>query len=126
MKIVPNLFHEVRDFLYLAMENRVGDFCMKYFSLERLLDDNGVVMRCPSKFGQRLQVVAYLAERFEPGCTYTELEVNDVIRSHIAFSDYVTIRRELVDFGFLMRSTDCREYRRAEELPLVESILEKF
>lgn len=99
---------------------------MKYFSLERLLDENGVVTRCPSKFGQRLEVVAYLAERFEPGRAYTELEVNDVIRSHIAFSDYVTMRRELVDFGFLTRSADCREYRRAAELPSVESILKKF
>ena len=99
---------------------------MKYFSLDRLLDENGIVTRCPSKFGQRLQVVADLAESFVPDRAYTEFEVNNVIRSRIAFSDYVTMRRELVDFGFLSRSADCREYRRAAELPEVESILEKF
>lgn len=99
---------------------------MKYFSLERLLDENGVVTRCPSKFGQRLLVVEYLAKSFEPERPYSELEVNEVIRSRIAFSDYVTMRRELVDFGFLTRSADCREYRRAAELPTAESILAKF
>ena len=99
---------------------------MKYFSLEKILDENGVVTRCPSKFGQRLLVVEYVAKAFRPDHTYTELEVNDVIRSKIAFSDYVTLRRELVDFGFLTRSADCREYRRAAELPTAEAILEKF
>lgn len=99
---------------------------MKYFSLEKLLDENGVVTRCPPKFSQRLQVVEYLAHFFASERSYTELEVNDVIRSHIAFSDYVTMRRELVDFGFLSRSADCQEYRRAGELPTAASILEKF
>ncbi len=80
---------------------------MKYFSLEKLLDENGVVTRCPPKFSQRLQVVEYLAHFFASERSYTELEVNDGIRSHIAFSDYVTMRRELVDFGFLSRSADC-------------------
>ena len=99
---------------------------MKYFSLEKLLDENGEVTRCPKKFGQRLSVVAYVGQFFESDRVYTELEINDIIRSKIAFSDYVLVRRELVDFGFLTRSADCREYRRAAELPTVESILAQF
>ena len=97
---------------------------MKQFSLEKITAEHGVVTRRPSKFGQRLQVVAYLATFFDPEQTYSEPDVNEIIRSHIAFSDYVTIRRELVDFGFLFRSVDCREHRRTAELPTVESILE--
>lgn len=99
---------------------------MKFFSLEKILDEDGIVTRCPPKLGQRLQVVAYLAKFFEPERSYTEVEVNNVIRSHIAFTDYVTMRRELVDFGFLSRSADCREYHRAVALPDVASILKKF
>ncbi len=72
---------------------------MKYFSLEKLLDENGVVTRCPPKFSQRLQVVEYLAHFFASERSYTELEVNDGIRSHIAFSDYVTMRRNWWTLG---------------------------
>ncbi len=99
---------------------------MRNFSIERILDENGIVLRCPTKFGQRLQVVAYLAEKFEAGRVYTELEVNEALRANIAFPDYVTMRRELVDFGFLTRTDDGREYRRATELPRVEEILKRY
>ena len=99
---------------------------MKYFSLERLLDENGVVTRYPLKLGQRLSVLEYLARLFASDRAYSEQEVNEMIRLHIVYSDHVTIRRELVDFGFLIRSVDCREYRRVQELPAAASILERF
>ena len=49
-------------------------------------------------------------EQFEPGRTYTEKEVNGILRD--IFDDYVTLRRYLIEYGFLERTRDCRTYWR--------------
>jgi biotin operon repressor len=55
----------------------------------------------PSQRKRRLIVLQYLLERFEPTRTYTEHEVNDLLRP--AHEDVATLRRELVDYGYLVR-----------------------
>ncbi|MDP9356578.1 MAG: DUF2087 domain-containing protein, partial [Chloroflexota bacterium] len=40
--------------------------------------------------------------RFEPGREYPEKEVNAILRS--AHEDVATLRRDLVDFGFMVRA----------------------
>ena len=97
---------------------------MDTHSLSRLLDADGRVVRYPSKFKKRVYATLYIAEKFEPGRSYTELEVNECIRSWIAFADYVLVRRDLVDYGCLTRTSDCREYRRADVLPGVGEIVQ--
>ena len=42
-----------------------------------------------------------ILQDFEPGRSYTEQEVNFKILDH--YDDYCTVRRELVDFGLLIR-----------------------
>ncbi|MFP4534809.1 MAG: DUF2087 domain-containing protein [Spirochaetaceae bacterium] len=51
-----------------------------------------------------LAVLTNLIRRFEPGNTYKQNEVNRILEE--AYSDYVTIRRYLVDYGFLNRKPD--------------------
>ena len=94
--------------------------------LFRLLDEEGRVVRYPSKFKKRVHAVVYIAERFESGRVYTELEVNDVIRGAIAFADYVLIRRDLVDYRCLSRTPDGRAYTRIDPLPTAEEILSLY
>ena len=91
--------------------------------LSRLLDGEGRLLRYQTKFKKRVIGTLYLAEKFEAGRVYTELEVNELIRSNIAFEDYVLVRRDLVDYRCLSRTADGREYRRAETLPTVEQII---
>lgn len=67
----------------------------------------------PAKRKQRVFVLQKLLERFEPGRTYPEAEVNDLLRK--AHEDYATLRRELVDYGFMIR--DKGIYEVAETLP---------
>lgn len=55
-----------------------------------------------------LAVLDYLASKFEPGRYYTEKEVNAALRE--VYDDYATLRRYLVDAGFLER--DSRKYWR--------------
>ena len=44
----------------------------------------------------------WVARPFQPGVEYREAEVNNLLRGHEI--DHVTLRRYLVDYGFLTRS----------------------
>jgi ADP-ribosyl-[dinitrogen reductase] hydrolase len=57
----------------------------------------------PSKLEARLEVLAWVAGPFEMGKSYREAEVNDLLRGHGV--DHVTLRRYLVDYGFLTRAS---------------------
>lgn len=67
----------------------------------------------PAQRKKRVVVLRRLVERFEPGREYAERDVNDLLRrSH---DDVATLRRELVDYGFLTRNAGV--YRVAATLP---------
>ncbi len=55
----------------------------------------------PAQRKRRVIVLQHLVERFDPDLTYSEREVNDLLRS--AHDDVATLRRELVDYGFMQR-----------------------
>jgi biotin operon repressor len=56
----------------------------------------------PAKQKKLMSVLRYLAMKFAPGVEYTEREVNGIIEAF--HDDYVTLRRELVNFHFLERA----------------------
>jgi len=56
----------------------------------------------------KLVVLREIAKRFEPGRTYTEKEINQIIGK--VYNDYVTIRRYLIEYGFLDRKADGSQY----------------
>jgi hypothetical protein len=55
----------------------------------------------PSKRSKLLVVLDHLAQEFEPGRTYPEAEVNEVLTRYN--DDYAALRRYLVDEGFMDR-----------------------
>lgn len=55
----------------------------------------------PAQRKRRVIVLQHLMERFDPSRPYTEREVNDLLRP--AHDDVATLRRELVDYGFMQR-----------------------
>lgn len=64
---------------------------------------NGRLVIWPTKRTKLLPVLDRIAQEFEPGRTYPEAEVNDVL---LHFNDdYAALRRYLVDEGFLSRDT---------------------
>lgn len=73
-------------------------------------DEQGLLLRYPSKKGLRQAVLAKLAAHFQPGRDYTEKEVNAIISQHIAFSDVELMRRELYEAHFLNRLRDGSKY----------------
>lgn len=82
----------------------------------------------PAQRKRRVIVLQHLLERFKPGREYTEREVNDLLRP--AHPDVATLRRELVDYGYLerqsgiyhlARGTPERSAQVAQEVPGDES-----
>lgn len=62
----------------------------------------------PSKEKRKLIVLQNIVKRFEPKRIYSEKEMNEVLRT--IYSDFVTIRRYLIEYGFMDRSRDGSEY----------------
>ena len=53
-------------------------------------------------------ILKIIAQQFEPGKIYSEKQVNEVLQP--IYSDYVLIRRALIDYAFLKRLPDGDEY----------------
>jgi DNA-binding transcriptional ArsR family regulator len=64
----------------------------------------------PSKQSRYLEVLAVLAGDFSPETDYPEAEVNQILLRRN--EDFATLRRDLVDFGFMTRANAI--YRRRE------------
>ena len=62
---------------------------------------DGLIVMRPSQLKKRKVLLDLILQDFEPGRSYTEQEVNFKILDH--YDDYCTVRRELVDFGLLIR-----------------------
>lgn len=62
---------------------------------------NGRLTEIPSKASKRRIVLERIALEFEPGVRYDEKEVNVVVGRF--FNDYASLRRYLVDEGYLAR-----------------------
>ncbi len=57
---------------------------------------------------KKIVTLRKIASRFEKGKTYTEKEVNGILAD--IYDDYVTIRRYLIEYGYLDRTRDGRSY----------------
>jgi hypothetical protein len=82
-------------------------------SVLRAFFDGPRLRQIPAARKKRVIVLRRLLERFAPDRAYREAEVNDLLRE--AHDDVATLRRELVDYGFMVR--DRGIYRIATELP---------
>ncbi len=56
----------------------------------------------------KLVVLREIVKRFQPNHIYNEPEVNQILKT--VYDDYVTLRRYLIEYGFLDRKPDGSEY----------------
>jgi hypothetical protein len=71
---------------------------------ERLFDtfvQDGRLIGIPAQHKRRVAIVGWLARRFEPDVRYSEQEVNERISD--VYHDYASLRRYMVDYGFMER-----------------------
>lgn len=62
----------------------------------------------PSKEKRKIIVLQKITSKFEIGKKYTEKEINDILKN--IYEDFVTIRRYLIEYGFLDRNKDGSAY----------------
>jgi hypothetical protein len=77
----------------------------------RALFSRGRLVEIPRAPELRLELLRHVAERFEPGRTYREPEVNALLRE--VHDDHAAMRRYLVDARLLVRDDAGASYRRA-------------
>ena len=76
---------------------------------------NGQITRLPVRKRDKLNVILrWLATLFEPNVEYTEREVNDALKD-VYEADYVSLRRDMVDLGYLRRERGGGNYWLAPE-----------
>lgn len=56
----------------------------------------------------RIAVLRQLIRRFENGRIYTEKEVNEILKG--AYDDFATLRRYMIEYGFMKRKRDGSQY----------------
>lgn len=56
----------------------------------------------------KIVVLRHISKKFDPESTYSEKEVNEILKT--VFADYVTLRRYLIEYGFMDRTHDCSSY----------------
>jgi hypothetical protein len=71
------------------------------------------LVRLPNKRGKTVVILRWLATLFEHDRLYSEAEVNEVLKSIYA-EDYVSLRRDLIDIGFLRREKSGDRYWKGE------------
>ena len=69
---------------------------------------DGPLSLFPGKEKKRIAIIRHLLKNFETGKNYTEKEVNTILQRF--YSDYVLLRRYLIDYGFMDRKQDGSAY----------------
>lgn len=89
---------------YAVTEKESKDILNQYFpdGLE------GSLTNFPRKEKRKIVILRHLMNGFELGKKYTEKEVNEVLKR--SFADYVTLRRYMIEYGFMDRLDDGSQY----------------
>ncbi len=61
-----------------------------------------------AKEKKKIVTLQKIIEQFTKGKVYTEKEINQILKD--IYDDFPTIRRYLIEYGFMERSKDCRDY----------------
>ncbi|WP_342755848.1 DUF2087 domain-containing protein [Kineothrix sedimenti] len=78
-------------------------------TIRAYMDETGAIKQFPAKEKKKIIVLREIANNFRPEQEYSEAEVNRILER--IYDDFSTIRRALIEYGFLDRSADCSVYR---------------
>lgn len=76
--------------------------------VKNYMDENGALKTFPSKEKKKIIILSEITKSFTKDIKYSEKQVNRILER--MYEDYVTIRRSLIEYGFLDRTDDGREY----------------
>jgi len=78
-------------------------------TIKTYMNENGSLKQFPPKEKKKIILLREIMKNFKQNYEYQEQEVNKILER--IYSDYATLRRALIEYGFLDRSDDCRVYR---------------
>ena len=79
-------------------------------TIKTYMDENGGLKQFPAREKKKIILLREIVKNFKPETDYSEVEVNRILK-RIYEADFPTIRRYLIEYGFLERSRDCSVYR---------------
>lgn len=77
-------------------------------TIKNYMDETGAIKTYPSKEKKKIIVLSEVVKNFSKGSKYSEKEINRILKR--VYEDYATIRRALIEYGFIDRSNDCSTY----------------
>ena len=89
---------------YTVNEEEQSKILSTYF--KKGLD--GQIDTFPSKEKRKLIILEHTLKRLDSNRIYSEKELNEILKT--VYTDYVTIRRSLIEYKFMERSKDCSQY----------------
>ncbi|WP_119677488.1 DUF2087 domain-containing protein [Indioceanicola profundi] len=113
---------EARQRLEAAPEPPPAVDFVKLAKLARFFAADGRMIRWPSKFSHQEPCLWVLWSRLPPRRTFTEPEMNVLLAEQHMFGDHVLLRREMVNYRMIGRTTDGRSYWRIEREPPAEAV----
>jgi hypothetical protein len=112
--IPPHLTAKMVDERYCITEEENEKILKKYF----INGPEGALNTFDMKEKSKLAVLRQIVKRFEADRTYSEKEVNEILKN--IYKDYATIRRYLIEYGFIDRKSDGSQYWVKEGLSEME------
>lgn len=87
---------------------------------KNFLDVEGRIKKWPAKNSLKIEVVKYIADKFEEDRFYSEKEVNDIINQWHTYDDYFMLRRGMIEYKLLARERDGSKYWKVKDEKLHE------
>lgn len=72
-------------------------------------EETGALRQFPSKEKKKIILLREIMKNFKRDTEYSEAEVDKVLKR--IYEDNATLRRSLIEYGFMDRSADCKRYR---------------
>ena len=98
----PHIGAKMVDERYQITASEKATIIANYFT------EGGRLRQFPSKEKRKIIVLGEIAKQFEPAKNYSEKAVNEILKRFIA--DFVTLRRYLIEYGFMQRTKDGKTY----------------
>ncbi|WP_139488588.1 DUF2087 domain-containing protein [Brevibacillus dissolubilis] len=86
-------------------EEENSDLIRRYFPE----GPDGHLTEFPKKEKRKVAILRHIIQRFETNKQYTEKEVNEILKT-VHTEEYVTLRRYLIEYGFMDRKDDGSAY----------------
>ena len=89
---------------YAITQSEKDEVLERYFGP----DDRLLIKEFPVKEKKKIIILQKIMTNFAVNSHYTEMEINEILKQY--YDDFATVRRYLIQYGFLDRSTDGASY----------------